>query len=59
MQGFGELACAANGTEQVSATHADIYRPKRQGRRVELVTVREQLGTPLERMTDYLGNARR
>lgn len=45
--------------EQVSATHQSIFKPKDKGRRVELVTVPSQLGKPLERMTDYLGNARK
>jgi hypothetical protein len=49
----------SDAKEQVSATHQAVYKPKRKGRRVELVTVEEQLGPPLQRVTDYLGNARR
>lgn len=61
MQGHGELAISSSpeAKEQVSATHESIYKPKRKGRTVELVMVREQLGTPLEKMTDYLGNAKK
>jgi len=57
LKGYGELAVSnGDGTEQVSPTHADIYKPKDKNRRVELVTVREQLGRPLRSMVDYLGN---
>ena len=56
MKGHGELANAADGVEQVSETHAAVYKPKRVGRRVELMTVREQLGEPLDRMTKYIQN---
>jgi hypothetical protein len=59
MQGYGELAQAKDGKEQVSRTHAAVFKPKPSGRAVELVTAREQLGRPLELMTDYLGNSRR
>lgn len=57
LRGHGELAMAEDGKEQVSETHKDVYKPKRVGRRVELVTVREQLGSPLSEMTKYLQNA--
>lgn len=58
--GYGELAQSTNGQEQVSATHADIYKPKRLGRAVQKVTTLEQLGMGrLVKMTDYLGNAKR
>jgi hypothetical protein len=58
MRGHGELAQAgAAGKEQVSETHRAVFRPKQQSRAVELVTVREQLGAPLGRMTHYLQNA--
>ena len=57
LKGYGELAVTnREGTEQVSRTHADVYLPKDKNRRVELVTVREQLGRPLRSMVDYLGN---
>lgn len=55
LRGHGALA---NGgpCEQVSATHAGIYRPKRAGRPVEMVTDLIQLGSPLQRATDYIEN---
>ena len=60
LKGYGELAVSnGEGTEQVSKTHADIYKPKDKNRRVELVTVRDQLGRPLRSMVDYLGNGAR
>jgi hypothetical protein len=52
----GELAMAGDeGREEVSATHQDIYKPKRKGRLVELVTV--DSGEHLQLMTDYVRNA--
>jgi hypothetical protein len=59
LKGHGELAQRpeGEGVEQVSATHQDVYRPKRKGRRVELVTVRSQLGEPLDNPTKYIQNA--
>lgn len=68
LRGHGELAQAdkdpldgrdSERKEQVSATHQAIYRPKRKGRSVELVTVQGQLGKPLENVVTYLQNARR
>lgn len=60
LRGRGELACAEDGVEQVSRTHADIYRPKEKGREIQLVVCRSQLGEGiLVRSTDYLGNAKR
>jgi hypothetical protein len=56
LKGHGELANAENGVEQVSATHAAVYRPKRSGRTVEVVTELLQLGVPLQRATDYIEN---
>ena len=63
LRGYGELACAAEdgGVEQVSATHAGIYKTKRPGRRVEVVTSLEQLGMgrlKTGKLTDYVANAR-
>lgn len=58
MQGRGELAQAKEGKEQTSKMHTDVYKPKRVGRRVELVTVEAQLGQPLENMTRYVQNAK-
>ena len=59
LRGYGELAMSLDGKEQVSQEHAGVYKQKRVGRRVELVVAREQLGQPLQLMTDYLGNSRR
>lgn len=58
LRGFGELA--VNGkVEQVSETHADIYKPKIKGREVQIVKTREELGSqPLPRATDYIENSR-
>lgn len=59
LRAYGELAQADNrfGTEYTSETHAGVYKPKRPGRRVELLTV--QPAQVLPKVTDYLGNARR
>lgn len=71
LRGHGELAQARDtdladmdggiiqdsGREQTSATHQGIYKPKRTGRRVELVTVPAQLGDPLGNVVRYLQNA--
>lgn len=60
LRGYGELAQAEDGTEQVSATHAEVYKPKRPNRKVEIVTTLEQLGTGrIIRSTDYIGNSKR
>lgn len=62
LKGYGNLAQDndTSGVEQVSATHESVYKPKRKGRRIELVTLREQLHEGrLERMTDYIGNSKR
>lgn len=64
LRGYGELAQSLddqpNVREQVTATHADIYKPKRRHRTTEVVTSLEQLGVGrLNRMTDYIGNAKR
>jgi hypothetical protein len=59
LRGYGALAQGSDETqvEQVSATHQDIYKPKRKGRRVELVTIEEQLGERLGKVTSYIQNA--
>lgn len=60
MRGHGELACAgAEGIEHTTREYADVFVPKRQGRRVEVVTDLVQLGAPLGRATDYIDNAKR
>jgi len=57
LRGHGELANTGH-SEQVSETHRAIYRPKRIGREVQVVTELIQLGSPLQRATDYLENGR-
>lgn len=57
VQGYGELAIKGTGPEQVSQEYADVYKPKKQGREVQVVTEIKQLEPLLGRMTDYLGNA--
>ena len=59
LKGNGELAMSDDGKEQVSITHAGVYKLKRKGRQLEVVTDLIQLGIPLHRMTDYLKNASR
>lgn len=62
LRGYGELAQSVDPSshEQVSVTHATIGRSKRPNRPVEVVTSLEQLGLGrLQRMTDYMGNAKR
>lgn len=56
LRGHGELAQAENGSEQVSKTHAAIYKPKKKERLVQLVDNRSQLAeNPNKRVTKYLG----
>lgn len=59
LRGFGALANDPDAPEAVSEAHRGVPPPKRKGRRVELVTVREQLGPALKSTVDYVGNARR
>ena len=61
LRGQGELAMTdhSDAVEQVSTTHQGIYKPKRKGRRVELVTVESQLGRKLGSTVNYLGNAKK
>lgn len=58
-RGKGELAQALHGKEQCSQEYADIYKPKRTSRPVEIV---ELIGAiqpqSYNRMTDYMGNAK-
>lgn len=53
---YGQLA---NGGEyeEVSETHAGIYRPKRREREVQLVTLERADGRTLARATNYLENS--
>lgn len=55
LRGRGELAIGGT-TEQVSKTHADIYKPKIRGREVQVVETLEQLGERLPKATDYIEN---
>lgn len=57
LRGHGSLA-NSGPAEQVSATHAGIYKPKRPCRQVDVVTNLIQLGSPLARATDYLENGK-
>lgn len=58
LRGLGELAVSGDA-EQVSRTHAAIFRPKRPGRLVELVTTLEQVRPAADvRATDYLEKGR-
>ena len=59
LRGHGQLAVGSEEqAEQVSATHEAVYRTKRR-RPLHVVTSVEQLGDPLARMTDYIGNSSR
>lgn len=60
LKGHGELAMSPDsvGKEQCSTTHESIYKLKRPARKLEVVTELVQLGTPLSKMTNYLGNAK-
>lgn len=61
LRGRGENALTADevGVEQVSATHADVYKPKRKERKVQVVAELVQLGSRLDNMTRYLQNSNR
>lgn len=59
LRGYGELAQSTTGNEQVSKTHADVFRPKVKDRPVQLVTNIEDLGVKhVGRVIDYLQNAK-
>ena len=56
LRGHGSLSQdEVAGIEQLSETHSRL-RPKRVGRKVELVLLPEQLGVQVGRVTDYLQN---
>lgn len=56
LKGFGALA-TTGPTEQVSKTHASVFKPKRVDRPVELVQLSSQLGEGhLPKSTDYIEN---
>jgi hypothetical protein len=59
LRGYGSLAQDESGIEQVSATHASIYNPKRVGREVQLVQLRSEVSEEaLTRVTDYVQNSK-
>lgn len=58
MRGHGQLANSTTDSEQTTKTYLPIFQPKRK-RDVSLVTTPEELGTPLDLMTDYVGNAKK
>lgn len=55
LRGRGDLAIGGV-REQVSKTHAAIYKPKPRGREVQLVETLQQLGDRLPKATDYIEN---
>ena len=58
LRGWGELAQAEKGCEQVSQTHASVAHPKRRDRPIQIVDRLEQLGIGrMKKMTHYLQNA--
>lgn len=60
LRGYGELAQAESGVEQTTESYADIYKPKKSNRTVEVVRDLMQIRPHvLPKMTDYLGNAKR
>lgn len=60
LRGYGELAQGGSGKEQVSATHAAVYQPKKRDRPVELVQLTTQLGEKrVGKFTHYLQNGRK
>lgn len=59
LRGFGSLAQDESGVEQVSASHADIYKTKKPKRLLQIVDNREQLQEQsLRSFVDYIGNAK-
>jgi hypothetical protein len=58
LRGHGELALSKDGDEQTSKTHAPVFKPKKVGRGVELVTTLGQLHTgKINHSTHYIQNA--
>ena len=58
LRGYGSLAMGEDGVEQVSQTHADIYKPKKPDREVQLVQLRSEIYEQSLRSTvDYIGNS--
>lgn len=60
LRGYGNLAMSESGVEQVSATHADIYKPKKPERQVQFVELRSEISEQsLKSTVDYVGNSHR
>ena len=59
LRGVGANALDPYGFGQVSATHADIARPKWTDRKyaLQVITSVDQLGGQLRSTVDYVGNA--
>jgi hypothetical protein len=58
LRGHGELALSKDGDEQTSITHANIFKPKKVGRGVELVITLDQLHAGrIDRVTNYIANS--
>ncbi len=58
LRGYGQLANKEGQHEQTSKMYLPIFKPKRQ-RSVDLVSTPEDLGKPLDLMTDYVGNSKK
>lgn len=58
MRGYGALALDCDGQDQITEIYSDIYKPKRKGHQVQIVTTSEQLGDQLASFTDYINNAK-
>jgi hypothetical protein len=62
MRGYGTLAQSRedDGIEFVSMSHLSIYKPKRPGRNVAVVTSKHQIDDQaLSTVVDYIGNSKR
>lgn len=60
LRGYGLLSQDDTGSDQVSAIHASIYKPKRKGHEIEVVTGLQQLGVGrLQEFTSYIQNGRK
>jgi hypothetical protein len=60
LRGYGSLAQDESGREQVSATHAGVYKPKKRDREVQFVTLRSEVSEQsLKSTVDYVGNSHR
>jgi len=58
LRGHGSLAQDENGIEQVSATHAEIYKPKKTDRTVQFVELRTEVSEQaLKSFVSYIQNS--